>query len=78
MSDSTAPRVYDSNTLFLMELQQKCLPNATVKTTKNSCPRYFDGWACWEETSPNTTAFAQCPYYVVGFDPSKMSHQTGK
>lgn len=92
---------YDANTIFLVELQQKCLRNATgiwnsivfyfifssnrvlkqyysvmsyygfvAKSSKNSCPRIFDGWACWEETLPNKTAFAQCPYYMMGFDPS--------
>ncbi|XP_026809310.1 calcitonin gene-related peptide type 1 receptor-like [Rhopalosiphum maidis] len=74
MSGSSAPRLNDPNTLFLIELRQKCLTNATaVNTTRKLCPRYFDGYACWEETPPNVTAFAQCPYYVMGFDPSRKA-----
>lgn len=33
MSEPTSSKVYDSNTLFLMELQQKCIPNTTGKST---------------------------------------------
>ncbi|CAH1713994.1 calcitonin gene-related peptide type 1 receptor-like isoform X2 [Aphis gossypii] len=74
MSDPAAARVHDSNTLFLIELRQKCLKNAKpVNVTQKFCPRYFDGYACWEETLPNVTAFAPCPNYVVGFDPYRTA-----
>ncbi|XP_025417455.1 calcitonin gene-related peptide type 1 receptor-like isoform X2 [Sipha flava] len=73
MPETAVSREPDPNTVFLIKLQQKCLPNATAKLATNSCPKYFDGWACWEETLPNTTAFAACPYYVVGFDPTRKA-----
>ncbi|KAF0772413.1 calcitonin gene-related peptide type 1 receptor-like [Aphis craccivora] len=75
MSDPAGARVHDSNTLFLIELRQKCFKNAKpVNVTQKFCPRYFDGYACWEETLPNVTAFAPCPNYVVGFDPYMESN----
>ncbi|VVC45013.1 Hypothetical protein CINCED_3A014009 [Cinara cedri] len=70
---SSIPAEYnnDNNFIFVYNLTKQCLQNYTAKSHKNSCPKTFDGYACWEETLPNTTAYAQCPYYVMGFDPSR-------
>ncbi|XP_050436580.1 calcitonin gene-related peptide type 1 receptor-like isoform X1 [Adelges cooleyi] len=57
---------------FLMQLREKCYFNSTVESDK-SCPKSFDGWACWDETLPGATAVAPCPSYVVGFDPSRYA-----
>lgn len=31
----------------------------------------FDGWSCWPNTPAGTTAYAQCPNFITGFDASR-------
>uniref|UniRef100_A0A1L8DJU9 Putative adenylate cyclase-coupled calcitonin receptor n=1 Tax=Nyssomyia neivai TaxID=330878 RepID=A0A1L8DJU9_9DIPT len=39
------------------------------------CPGTFDGWLCWPNTEAGTAAFAPCPEFVTGFDPSRYAHK---
>ena len=39
--------------------QQKSQPIA-----RDSCPRTWDGFSCWDDTSPGVTATTQCPPYL--------------
>ena len=33
------------------------------------CPWTFDGWACWNSTPAGQETLAQCPKFVIGFNP---------
>ena len=38
--------------------------------TEPYCPGTFDGWSCWPATPAGKTAYAKCPDFITGFDPS--------
>ncbi|XP_028809592.1 calcitonin gene-related peptide type 1 receptor [Denticeps clupeoides] len=37
------------------------------------CKRTWDGWLCWDDVEPGTTAEQHCPDYYGDFDPSEMA-----
>ncbi|XP_042209098.1 calcitonin gene-related peptide type 1 receptor-like [Homarus americanus] len=39
------------------------------------CPRTFDGWSCWNDTLAGNTAYSPCPYFITGFDHTRMAHK---
>ncbi|ODM90415.1 Calcitonin-like peptide type 1 receptor [Orchesella cincta] len=39
------------------------------------CPQTFDSWSCWNETPAGETAYAPCPWFVPGFEPSKFAYK---
>lgn len=39
------------------------------------CKGVFDGWSCWPDTPAGTVAFAPCPEFITGFDPTFMAHK---
>ncbi|XP_063837278.1 calcitonin gene-related peptide type 1 receptor-like isoform X2 [Ostrinia nubilalis] len=39
------------------------------------CPRTFDGFACWDETPADATAYQPCPDFVIGFDPRRYAYK---
>ncbi|XP_066986400.1 calcitonin gene-related peptide type 1 receptor-like [Macrobrachium rosenbergii] len=39
------------------------------------CPRTFDGWSCWNDTLAGDTAYSPCPYFITGFDHTRMAHK---
>ncbi|XP_053624245.1 calcitonin gene-related peptide type 1 receptor-like [Plodia interpunctella] len=51
---------------------------ASVHPTGNVpwCPRTFDGFACWDETPPDSTVLQPCPDFVVGFDSRRFAYKT--
>ncbi|XP_059488895.1 calcitonin gene-related peptide type 1 receptor-like isoform X2 [Neocloeon triangulifer] len=48
-------------------------PAIAQKDGINVCPMTFDGWSCWDFTLPGDTAFASCPKYMTGFDPTRFA-----
>ncbi|CAL4075654.1 unnamed protein product, partial [Meganyctiphanes norvegica] len=39
------------------------------------CPRVFDGWSCWPDTTAGTIAYVNCPEFIVGFHPQHTAHR---
>ncbi|KAK8785419.1 hypothetical protein V5799_008213, partial [Amblyomma americanum] len=58
-----------------------CLENVLLKQPPNSafnefmCPKTWDGWTCWNDTLPGSTAYAPCPQFVAGFVPYRQAHK---
>uniref|UniRef100_A0A182LTM8 Calcitonin receptor n=1 Tax=Anopheles culicifacies TaxID=139723 RepID=A0A182LTM8_9DIPT len=65
------------------EIAQKrleCLEtlNETVDTAISAglfCPGTWDGWLCWPDTAAGTSAYALCPGFISGFDPTRFAHK---
>ncbi|XP_057336621.1 calcitonin gene-related peptide type 1 receptor-like isoform X1 [Microplitis mediator] len=57
---------------------QECLRILNTNATslpEPYCPGVFDGWVCWPSTPGGKEAFAPCPAFVTGFDPSLIAHK---
>ncbi|XP_059050164.1 calcitonin gene-related peptide type 1 receptor isoform X2 [Achroia grisella] len=39
------------------------------------CEGTFDTWLCWPHTAANTTAYAHCPDFVIGFSPELFAYK---
>lgn len=52
--------------------------NETVETSSRAgpfCRGTWDGWLCWPDTAAGTSAYALCPEFVTGFDPTRFAHK---
>ncbi|XP_031783545.1 calcitonin gene-related peptide type 1 receptor isoform X3 [Nasonia vitripennis] len=68
----------DELRLLKLERQQECLGQLAVNATpppEPYCPAIFDGWSCWPNTPAGTTAYAPCPAFITGFDPTLKAHK---
>lgn len=68
---------------FITKKYITCFLDSSRKTSKNSslidevtCPRTFDGYLCWPETTADTIVESDCPDFVEGFDPDRQAHKT--
>ncbi|XP_077512879.1 calcitonin gene-related peptide type 1 receptor-like [Amblyomma americanum] len=58
-----------------------CLENVLLKQPPNAdsnefmCPKTWDGWSCWNDTLPGSTAYAPCPQFVAGFVSYRQAHK---
>ncbi|XP_052753253.1 calcitonin gene-related peptide type 1 receptor-like isoform X1 [Galleria mellonella] len=49
--------------------------NSTAPPPGLYCEGTFDTWLCWPHTPANTTAYAHCPDFVIGFSPELFAHK---
>ncbi|XP_055676478.1 calcitonin gene-related peptide type 1 receptor isoform X2 [Lutzomyia longipalpis] len=63
----------------LIQKRLECLEelNKSISSIEDGtyCPGTFDGWLCWPNTQAGTAAFAPCPEFVTGFDPTRYAHK---
>ncbi|XP_076474060.1 diuretic hormone 31 Receptor isoform X1 [Bombus vancouverensis nearcticus] len=63
---------------ILQERELECLQLQAMNSTpppEPYCRMTFDGWSCWPNTPAGTTAYAQCPNFITGFDASLQAHK---
>ncbi|XP_055697911.1 calcitonin gene-related peptide type 1 receptor isoform X2 [Phlebotomus papatasi] len=62
----------------LVQKRLECMEQLNSSSTSMKgtyCPGTFDGWLCWPNTEAGTKAFAKCPDFVTGFDPTRYAHK---
>ncbi|XP_020294105.1 calcitonin gene-related peptide type 1 receptor-like isoform X3 [Pseudomyrmex gracilis] len=77
--DKTGPRVIfngdEQDSLDAQELECQVRLGQWTPPSDPYCPPDFDGLRCWNATLGGTTAFANCPAYVVGFESSRIAYR---
>ncbi|XP_049278370.1 calcitonin gene-related peptide type 1 receptor isoform X1 [Anopheles funestus] len=69
----------DASVDVIAQKRLECLEtlNETVDTAISGlfCPGTWDGWLCWPDTAAGTSAYALCPGFISGFDPTRFAHK---
>ncbi|XP_055539715.1 calcitonin gene-related peptide type 1 receptor isoform X2 [Wyeomyia smithii] len=70
----------DATVDLLAQKRLECLDslNETVESSTRIgpfCRGTWDGWLCWPDTAAGTSAYALCPHFITGFDPTRFAHK---